>query len=217
VNYIYDLPFGHGKHFLHNVPAWADAILGGWSTSGLINWRTGYPFNIRTGSFPTAFTLDAPAVLLNSAGLKPGIHTDSGGALQYFASQSAAIAAVGFPFGGGTGNRNAATGPGFSSVDMGLWKSLKVPGSERQHFILRLDTFNTFNHPFSTGPIKPSSTGRHRLLLTTPASSESSLRQPVSHASSKWRFVTNSSQPSSHSAKKKGEAAVQPPLFILQP
>ena len=177
VNYIYDLPFGHGKHFLHNVPAWADAILGGWSTSGLINWRTGYPFNIRTGSFPTAFTLDAPAVLLNSAGLKPGIHTDSGGALQYFASQSAAIAAVGFPFGGGTGNRNAATGPGFSSVDMGLWKSLKVPGSERQHFILRLDTFNTFNHPVFNGPNQavfdgPSSTtlnntGQFGIITTT--------------------------------------------------
>ncbi len=153
--YIYDLPFGHGRHFLHDVPAWADTILGGWSTSGIVTWRTGYPFTIHTGSFPTAFTLDAPAVLVNAAGLKPGIHTDSGGALQYFASQSAAIAAVGFPFGGGTGNRNAATGPGFSSVDMGLWKSLKVPGSERQHFILRLDTFNTFNHPVFNGPNQP--------------------------------------------------------------
>ncbi len=151
-NYIYDLPFGHGKHFLHDAPAWADTILGGWSTSSIITWRTGYPFTIRTGSFPTAFTLDAPAVLLNSAGLKPGIHTDSGGALQYFASQSAAVSAVGFPFAGGTGTRNAARGPGFSSVDMGLWKSFKVPKSESQQVILRLDTFNTFNHPVFNGP-----------------------------------------------------------------
>jgi len=150
--YIYDLPFGDGRHFLHDAPAWANTLLGGWSTSSIITWRTGYPFTIRTGSFPTAFTLDAPAVLLNAAGLKPGIHTDSGGALQYFASQSAAIAAVGFPFGGDTGNRNVATGPGFSSVDMGLWKSLRVPGSERQQVILRLDTFNTFNHPVFNGP-----------------------------------------------------------------
>ncbi len=151
-NYIYDLPFGHGKHFLHDAPAWADTILGRWSTSSIITWRTGYPFTIRTGSFPTAFTLDAPAVLLNSAGLKPGIHTDSGGALQYFASQSAAVSAVGFPFAGGTGTRNAARGPGFSSVDMGLWKSFKVPKSESQQVILRLDTFNTFNHPVFNGP-----------------------------------------------------------------
>jgi hypothetical protein len=151
-NYIYDLPFGHGKHFLHDASGWADAILGGWSTSSIVTWRTGYPFTIRTGSFPTAFTLDAPAVLLNPAGLKPGIHTDSGGALQYFASQSTAISSVGFPFAGGTGTRNAVRGPGFSSVDMGLWKSFKVPKSERQQFILRLDTFNTFNHPVFNGP-----------------------------------------------------------------
>jgi carboxypeptidase family protein len=151
-HYIYDLPFGHGKHFLHDAPAWADAILGGWSTSSIVTWRTGYPFTIRTGSFPTAFTLDAPAVLLNPAGLNPGIHADSGGALQYFASQSTAVSAVGFPFAGATGTRNAARGPGFSSVDMGVWKSFKVPQSERQQFILRLDTFNTFNHPVFNGP-----------------------------------------------------------------
>jgi len=151
-HYIYDLPFGHGKRFLHDAPVWADTILGGWSTSGIVTWRTGYPFTIRTGSFPTAFTLDAPAVLVNAAGLKPGIHTDSGGALQYFASQSAAISAVGFPFAGGTGTRNAARGPGFSSVDMGLWKSLRVPKYENQRVILRLDTFNTFNHPVFNGP-----------------------------------------------------------------
>jgi hypothetical protein len=151
-HYIYDLPFGHGKHFLHDAPSWADAILGGWSTSSIITWRSGYPFSIRTGSFPTAFTLDAPAVLLNPAGLKPGIHTDSGGALQYFASQSTAISSVGFPFAGGTGTRNAVRGPGFSSVDMGIWKSFKLPKSERQQFILRMDTFNTFNHPVFSGP-----------------------------------------------------------------
>jgi len=152
VNYIYDLPFGHGKRFLSGAPGWADAILGGWSTSSIISWRTGYPFTIRTGSFPTAFTLDAPAVLLNAAGLKPGIHTDSGGSLQYFASQSAAVAAVDFPFAGDTGTRNNARGPSYSNVDMGIWKSLKLPGSERQKFILRLDAFNTFNHPVFNGP-----------------------------------------------------------------
>jgi carboxypeptidase family protein len=150
VNYIYDLPIGQGRPFLHNAPGWANALVGGWSTSGIITWRTGYPFTIHTGSFPTAFTLDAPAVLLNAAGLKPGIHTDPGGVLQYFASQSAAINGVGFPFAGGTGTRNAARGPGFSSVDMGLQKSFKV--SERQQLKLRMDTFNTFNHPVFNGP-----------------------------------------------------------------
>jgi len=152
VNYIYDLPVGHGRHFFHDAPSWVDAVVGGWSMSGIVTWRTGYPFTIHTNSFPTAFTLDAPAVLLNAAGLKPGIHTDSAGDLQYFANQSNAIAAVGYPFGGGTGTRNEARGPSFSSVDMGVYKTIKVPGSERQRFVMRLDSFNTFNHPVFNGP-----------------------------------------------------------------
>ncbi|HXY24817.1 MAG TPA: carboxypeptidase regulatory-like domain-containing protein [Candidatus Acidoferrum sp.] len=151
-NYIYDLPLGHGKRWLSGAPGWVDAIVGGWSTSGLVFWRTGYPFTIHTNAFPTAFTLDAPAVLLSAAGLKPGIHTDSAGNLQYFASQSTAIAAMGYPFAGAVGTRNAARGPNFSAVDMGIWKAFKVPKSERQRFILRMDTFNTFNHPVFNGP-----------------------------------------------------------------
>jgi Carboxypeptidase regulatory-like domain len=169
VNYVYDLPVGQGRYFLRNAPGWLNAIVGGWSTSGIVTWRTGYPFTIHTNSFPTAFTLDAPAVLLNAAGLKPGIHTDSAGNLQYFSSQSTAIAAVGFPFGGGTGTRNEAQGPGFSSVDMGLWKGVKVPGSERQQFILRLDTFNTFNHPVFNGPASATlaNTSQYGIITST--------------------------------------------------
>jgi hypothetical protein len=152
VNYIYDLPVGQGRHFLRNVPGWANALLGGWTTSSIVTWRTGYPFTVRTGSFPTAFTLDAPAVLLNATGLKQNMHTDSAGELQYFASQSSAVAAFGFPFGGGTGTRNAVRGPAFSSVDMAIEKSIKLPKVESQQLKLRMDTFNTFNHPVFNGP-----------------------------------------------------------------
>jgi len=152
VNYIYDLPVGQGRHFLRNAPGWTNTIVGGWTTSSIITWRTGYPFTVHTGSFPTAFTLDAPAVLVNAAGLKQNIHTDSAGELQYFASQSTAVSAFAFPFGGGTGTRNAVRGPGFSSVDMAIEKSINLPKLESQQLKLRLDTFNTFNHPVFNGP-----------------------------------------------------------------
>ena len=152
VNYIYDLPVGHGRHFFSGTRGWANAIVGGWSTSGIVTWRTGYPFSIHTFAFPTAFTLDAPAVLRSSVGLTPRIHTDSSGSLQYFSSQSAAIAAVGYPFAGAIGTRNAAQGPGFSAVSMGLWKTVILPPSERQRVTLRVDTFNPFNHPVFNPP-----------------------------------------------------------------
>jgi hypothetical protein len=149
-DFIYDLPVGRGRTFLHDSSKFVDAILGGWSWSSIITYRTGYPFSIGTFSFPTDFTLDAPAVI--SGPLKSGIHTDSSGNLQYFASQSGALANVSYPFAGNVGNRNAVRGPGFFNVDMGVSKSFQMPWSEKQRLKFRWDSFNTFNHPSFNGP-----------------------------------------------------------------
>jgi len=151
-NYIYDLPIGRGQRLLHDAPRLVDYVLGGWEWSGIAGWRTGYPFTINTGAFPTAFTLDSPAALTGSgSALKSGIHTVNN-QLQYFASQSSALAAMSFTVGGAIGNRNAAVGPGFFSMDMGVTKSFKIPWSEKQQLKFKWDSFNTFNHPSFNGP-----------------------------------------------------------------
>jgi hypothetical protein len=149
-DYIYDLPVGRGRSHLANSPKWLDAIVGGWSWSGIVTYRTGYPFTINTGAFPTDFTLDAPAVVTGP--LKPGIHTDANGNLQYFANPNTALSNLDFPFAGAVGNRNAATGPGFFNVDMGVSKAFQMPWSENQRLVFRWDSFNTLNHPSFNGP-----------------------------------------------------------------
>jgi hypothetical protein len=149
-DYIYDLPVGRGRSVLENAPRWLDAFIGGWSWSGLLTYRTGYPFTINTGAFPTDFTLDAPAVVTGP--LKTGIHTDANGNLQYFANPTTALSNLSFPFAGGVGNRNAAVGPGFFNMDMGVFKSFQMPWSEKQRLVFRWDSFNTFNHPSFSGP-----------------------------------------------------------------
>jgi hypothetical protein len=149
-DYIYDLPFGRGKYLLGDSPRWVDAIIGGWTWSGIVTYHTGYPFTVNTGAFPTDFTLDSPAVVTGP--LKPGIHTDAGGNLQYFANPTTALANLNFPFAGDTGNRNAAVGPGYFNVDMGVAKSFQMPWSEKQKLKFRWDSFNTFNHPSFHGP-----------------------------------------------------------------
>src|SRR5207249_503559 len=43
-NYVYELPFGHGKRFLSNgIASW---ILGNWQTSGIVVLQTGTPISI---------------------------------------------------------------------------------------------------------------------------------------------------------------------------
>lgn len=152
VNYVYDLPFGHGRTYMSSAPRGIDYIAGGWTWSGIVAWRTGYPFNVNTGAFPTAFTLDSPALALSPGGLQPGIHTDSGGNLQYFRSVTGALSSLSFPEGGMIGTRNAINGPGYWSIDMGISKSFVMPWSEKQRLVLRGDSFNVFNHPSFNPP-----------------------------------------------------------------
>jgi hypothetical protein len=152
LHYLYDLPFGRGQLIGHDAPKWVDTIVGGFTWSGILSWRAGFPFTINTGAFPTDFTLDGPAELVGPiSALHGSIHTDSAGNLQFFANPTSALAALGFTTGGAVGNRNVATGPGFFTMDMGISKSIKAPWAERQKLVLRLDSFNVFNHPsFST-------------------------------------------------------------------
>jgi hypothetical protein len=149
-DYIYDLPVGRNRSVLRDAPKWLDTIIGGWSWSGLLTYRTGYPFTINTGAFPTDYTLDAPAVVTGP--LQSGIHTDANGNLQYFANPTAALANLSFPMAGGVGNRNAARGPGFFDIDMGVFKSFQMPWGEKQRLVFRWDSFNTLNHPSFNPP-----------------------------------------------------------------
>jgi hypothetical protein len=152
-NYVYDLPFGNGREFGRNSPKWVDFFVGGWSWSGIVSYRTGYPFTVHSGAFPTAFTLDSPALLTGpTSALQGSIHTEGGNTLQFFKNVNTALASLSFPQGGDVGTRNDIIGPGFFNIDMGLTKSFKMPWSERQRLRLRMDSFNTFNHPSFNPP-----------------------------------------------------------------
>jgi len=48
VNYVYQLPVGHGQHFASNMNGVANAILGGWQLSGIATAKEGFPLSIST-------------------------------------------------------------------------------------------------------------------------------------------------------------------------
>lgn len=172
VNYVFDLPVGRGQHFLHNANGFVNTVLGGWSTSGIVRYRTGFPFTTHTGTFPINFTQDAPAVFngdINAA--RQGIHTDpKTGAIQFFADQTAALGAFSFPFGGGTGTRNPLHGPSFFNADIAVYKNFSMPWSERQKLQFRWEAFNVFNHTNFAVPGDPTLlTGSNNILLNPTA------------------------------------------------
>ena len=153
-NYVYTLPFGRGQRFLGGAPRAVDALIGGWGTSGIVTWRSGFALNTGTGTFPIDFTMSAPAVYVGPASnVAQQISVDTQAQqVQFFANQQNALNAFQYPFGGGTGNRNALRGPNFSNVDMGLFKYFAMPWSESQKLQFRADAFNVFNNVSFASP-----------------------------------------------------------------
>jgi hypothetical protein len=43
---LYELPFGKGKQFGHDMPAAANAIVGNWSVNPIVSWHTGFPLSL---------------------------------------------------------------------------------------------------------------------------------------------------------------------------
>jgi hypothetical protein len=161
-NYEYQLPIGRGHLLLGSAPKWVDEVVGGWASSGIISYHSGYPWSTVTSAFPINFTQVAGAVQIgpNSA-LKRHIHVqtnDAGTGLEYFANSTSAINAFGYPFGGDTGQRNVLRGPQYFNADMALLKTFKM--WEGQTLQFRAEAFNAFNHPsFNTPQVNPNSTG----------------------------------------------------------
>jgi hypothetical protein len=78
-NFVYELPFGRGRHWFSNTNGVIDRFIGGWSTGQIIRWQSGAPFSIlsgrgtfnRTGrsAGETAFTTLTPSQLKGLLGL----------------------------------------------------------------------------------------------------------------------------------------------------
>ncbi len=146
-NFVYDLPFGHGRTFGGNAPLWVNEAIGGWTLSGIPNWHTGLAYNAGSNAYVASFANNAPATLVGSPMLlKTKIHGGEGEPLKAYANSSSALAAYTGPTGLDMGSRNNLRGPGYFNMDLGLGKSFPLHG-DRVGLKFRCDAFNVLNHP----------------------------------------------------------------------
>jgi hypothetical protein len=142
-NWVYELPFGRKQRFGSQWNRAVDAVIGGWSWSGLWKWTTGLPFGVQNGfQFPTNWDLNGYA---NLVGPKPttGAFTNANGDINMFKDVPAALASFDFPFPGEVGNRNILRGPGYFTVDTALRKTWNF--TERQSLSFTAEAFNLTN------------------------------------------------------------------------
>ncbi|WP_263417768.1 TonB-dependent receptor [Terriglobus albidus] len=146
VNAIYKLPIGRGRAIGSSMPAWADAVTGGWIVSGIWHWTTGR-YLTATMTSQGGLSSSRPDVV---PGVNPNLPFGQRSRNQWF--NPAAFAqpplldpATGLPRFGNAG-RNTIIGPGTNVADMSLRKTFAL-GGETCRLSTEMSLFNAFNHP----------------------------------------------------------------------
>ncbi len=126
---VWNLPFGQGKAIGGDLSRPANAIIGGWTLSGIYNYEG--------GNFFTP-TLANNASLNSTIGLRPNrignTSVSNRNAARWF---NTSVFTVPAPYTYGDSGRNIVSGPRFSSADLSLQKSFKF--TEGIHLDLKWD------------------------------------------------------------------------------
>jgi hypothetical protein len=139
VNYLYELPFGEGRPFL-SQGGWMQGVIGGWSLSGVANFRTGTPVALRplfnnTGNLTQGLRVN----------IVPGVdpHVGNPSAFQWF-NPAAFIQPPDFTLGDGPRTHSSLRNPGAYNLDMSLSKRVSVTDELTMELIM--EAFNALNH-----------------------------------------------------------------------
>ncbi len=145
INYLYEFPFGEGRAFL-NQGGWFDALLGGWSLSGVTSFRSGAPVVLQ----PLFNNTGGVAESLRVHWL-PGIdpHVSKPTASLWF-NPAAFDQPADFTLGNGARTHPTLRDPGAQNFDMSLTK--RIPVTEEGTLELIMEAFNTFNHANLNSP-----------------------------------------------------------------
>lgn len=146
----WELPVGRDRRFLADMPAWTDALVGGWTVTGIFQARTGFhltPF-FAYGTdpyFPSNTGRGLETVPFFGESWRPDVVGDPDG--QRERSNWFNLDAFALPVEGTTGNarRGIITGPGNWVVNLGVYKTVFRAGGTSAELRVTLD--NAFNHP----------------------------------------------------------------------
>jgi hypothetical protein len=172
---LYELPFGRGKRFGHDISKPADLLLGSWQLGGVLNARTGVPIDVlivrpdiayvdrRDGKVYSSPVLDTNGTIYT----RPVVNTLGGGSSRNVrrpdvipgvnpildlnrAWVNPAAFAVPQPGTFGNSGRNSLAGPALAQLDLTLSKRFSV--TERVNFEFRAEAYNILNHTNFANP-----------------------------------------------------------------
>jgi hypothetical protein len=140
INYIYELPFGHGKFIGKSINNPLNAILGGWQVAGATSFKGGFPLSIICSD--NSNSLGGAIGRCNLTG-NPKPATQS---ITSWINRSAFADAAPFTYGNSPRYLGNLRAPGYQNWDLAIQKYWGVR-REGMKLQFRAEMFNAFNHP----------------------------------------------------------------------
>jgi Carboxypeptidase regulatory-like domain len=150
---VYELPFGRGKQFGHDMAGALNAAVGNWSINPIVSWHSGFPLSLRASDESGTGTPESRPDCNGPVSYPKTIVPGQG--LQWF-SPSAFSAAASGTF-GNCPAQGPVIGPGYFDTDISLQKNFLITESKKLQF--RADFLNATNHPSFAAPSTTIGTG----------------------------------------------------------
>jgi len=190
-NLVYQLPFGRGQRFEGSGSRLLDAIIGGWHTSGVFRWTSGFPISVDNGfTWATNWNIEGLAepngpppvasnpkhAFVNGVDIGPNIFADPAAAEKAFRPE--------WP--GESGVRNNVIGDGMFNIDTGVNKDFSLGEQRRLEFSWQVFNLTNSVRYDVRGPVgssaqpslsyDPTQFGKYLTTLTTPRFMQFALR-----------------------------------------
>lgn len=165
--YVAEIPIGHGKPFLGDIPKALDWVIGGWQLSGTVFWGSGRPFTVYSG-LNTLGNVNQSFANCNSCPRSLGKLVERNGTWYWFSEDAEAKFSQPAPGELGNTGRNYFIGPRTFQTDASLSKKFRF--TERYSFDLRVDARNLTNNASFGLPTATSNSsvfGRIRTSVTS--------------------------------------------------
>jgi hypothetical protein len=147
---IYDLPFGSGRRFATHLWKPLDYLVGGWSTSGIARFVSGFPMMVTISDTNQLGDLTHTA----RPDLVPGVpivnplwsrNCPTGNGCQPYVNPSAFVRPALGALGSAPRTFDGVRGPWDQFFDLSIQKNFKL--GEKRALQFRMDLLNAFNHP----------------------------------------------------------------------
>jgi len=154
-SYLYDLPFGHGKAFLSELPTWANGFVSNWNLSGIATLQSGLPFTptISGDQANTGVGGQRPNVIANPIRVKSPncwFYDSKNSACHTLAPNGVDAYVLPAQYTYGNSGINTLRADNLVQFDLSVLKSFHF--TEARSLELRGAFFNLFNHTTFAAP-----------------------------------------------------------------